>query len=284
MAASSSPESEFFTQKTDAELLFLAQHPELYHPDLVNTARRELRRRGLNPDPEVEPQPMGTHLPPYDDSAEPMWWQRPGVWVGVLAVLLLGGVLYWKSMSGNQARQDELAQQAKTGPAVLKTVETHLIPSFDSLTRTQIAQEMRQLPASERTLDTTATRKYRLLAERYWKAENQTLYLLDRVHQAAPDSALPGQTVTVVEEWRRLTKALVYDHGLTPVLAERMDVMRRGAYLRIELLQSIKGRFEDGQPVYNEYLTTLRDSATVMHEALLSREKWAAGLRRGTSL
>ncbi|MBD2714919.1 hypothetical protein KBK19_07725 [Microvirga sp. STR05] len=284
MAASSSPESEFFTQKTDAELLFLAQHPELYHPDLVSTARRELRRRGLNPDPEVEPQPMGAHLPPYDDSEEPMWWQRPGVWVTVLAVLLLGSGLYWKSLRGNKTRQDELAQQAKDAPAVLKTVETHLIPSFDSLTRTQIAQEMRQLPASERTLDTTATRKYRLLAERYWKAENQTLYLLDRVRQTAPDSALPGQTVTVVEEWRRLTKALVYDHGLTPVLAKRMDVMRRGAYLRIELLQSIKGRFEDGQPVYNEYLTTLRDSATTMHEALLSREKWAAGLRRGTSL
>jgi len=285
MSAPSSSNPEFFTQKTDAELLFLAQHPELYHPDLVTTARRELRRRGINPDPTpAEPQPMGTHLPAHEDD-EPSLWQRPGLWMGVLSVLLLAGVLYWANNQGKQQQGPEQAKVVDAEPPVLKSVETHLIPAFDSLTRTQIAQEMRQLPAAERTRDTTATRKYKLLAERYWKAENQSAYLLDKVSSTAePDSALPGQTVMVVDEWRRLTKALVYNHGLTPLLSERMELMRRAAHLRIETIQGIGGRFQAGQPVLDQQMVALRDSATAMREALLSREKWEAQLMRGTSL
>ena len=40
-------------------------------------------------------------------------------------------------------------------------------------------------------------------------------------------AALASQAPVVVEEWRRLTKALVYNHGLTPVLAERAHVAQR---------------------------------------------------------
>ena len=284
MYAPSSSDPEFFAQKTDVELLFLAQHPELYHADLVSTARRELRRRGVSPNPTpAEPQPIATHLPAYNDDDEPSLWQRPSLWMGVLAMLLLAGGWYWSNQRAEQRRQ--AAQAADVGPPVLKSVETHLIPAFDSLTRTQIAQELRQLPAAERTRDTAATRKYRLLAERYWKAENQSAYLLKQIQTApAPDSARPGQTTVVEEEWRRLTKALVYNHGLTPVLAERMDLMRRAAYLRIETLQGISGRFQAGQPMLDKQMVVLRDSATAMREALLSRGKWNAQLMRSTSL
>jgi hypothetical protein len=282
---SSAPDSEFFTEKTDAELVFLARNPTLYHPDLVNLARRELRRRGLSPDPTTELQPMGTHLPAYtagnDDEPAPALWQRPALWVSVLAVLLLGGVLYWQNQ--NAARSQAAAQARKAaGPPVLVSVESRVIPAFDSLMRTQIAQELRQLPAAERTRDTVATRKYRRLAERYWKAENQTTYLLNQLRQTGPDATLPGQTSTVLEEWHRLNKALAYDHHLTPVLTERMELMRRSAYLRMDLLQTIRGHYQDGQPISNPYLTKLRDSATVMREALLSREKWTGRLRRAT--
>ncbi|SHK97052.1 hypothetical protein [Hymenobacter psychrotolerans] len=286
MAASS--DSEFLSQKTDAELQFLVQHPDLYHPDLVYTARLELRRRGIRPDLLHEAHTESAPLPQAPDEVsyeEPSWWQRPGaVWVVVLAILLLGGVFYLQSRSASGQQDAAVTDTADDAPLVLQSVETHVIPSFDSLTRAQIAQEMRQLPAAERTRDTAATRRYRLLAERYWKAENQTLYVLERVNKAAADSTLPGQATTVLEEWRRLTKALVYDFSLTPVLAERMNVMRRGAYLRIELLQTMRSRYQGGEPVYDNYLTGLRDSATVMHEALLSRQKWIDGLRRGTSL
>lgn len=275
-------DSEFIHQKTDAELLYLARNPELYHTDLVNTARQELRRRGISPDPTTESQPLGRHLPVYeDDEPEPAFWQKPGLWVGVLVALLLGGLLYWENQ--NAARRQAAEQARKeAGPPVLETVETRLIPAFDSLTRTQIAQELRQLPAAERTRDTVATRKYRLLAERYWKAENQSTYLLKQLSNTQPDATLPGQASTVLEEWHRLNKALAYDHKLTPVLSERVELMRRAAYLRMDLLQNLSGRYGNGLPIYTPQLTRLQDSATVMREALLSRDKWTARLRRGT--
>jgi chorismate mutase len=201
--------------------------------------------------------------------------------MGLLVLLAVAGVVYWQNQ--NAARRQAAEQARKeAGPPVLQSVETRLIPAFDSLTRTQIAQELRQLPATERTRDTVATRKYRRLAERYWKAENQSTYLLEQLRQTKPDATLPGQASTVLEEWHRLNKALAYDHKLTPVLTERMELMRRAAYLRMDLLQNLSGRYQNGLPIYTPALTRLQDSASVMREALLSREKWTARLRRGT--
>ena len=268
-------------EKTDAELLFLAQHPELYHADLITAARRERRRRGISPDPAPpEPLPRAAYLLPYEEETGSRFWQRPALWVALLTGLLVGGILYWKLKT--TTAQQAVAQQADDQPIELETVAIHVIPAFDSLTRTQIAQEMRQLSAVHRTADTTATRKYKLLAERYWKAENQSTYLLSHLNPTTPDPTLSGQTTMVIEEWRRLTKVLVYNHGLTPTLTERMDLMRRAAYLRIETLQGIKGRFQDQQPILDSYIVHLRDSATHMREALLSREKWNGHLRRAT--
>ena len=40
---------DFYHQKTDAELQFFVDHPELYQPSLIEAARGELRRRGVVP-------------------------------------------------------------------------------------------------------------------------------------------------------------------------------------------------------------------------------------------
>lgn len=277
---SSVPPSGSLTEKTDAQLLFLAQHPELYHADLINAARRELRRRGVSPDPaQPEPLPRAAHILPYAEEVEPAFWQRPAPWVGLLAALLIGGILYWSNLQ-SKAAAALAAQQAEEGPVQLETVATHLIPTFDSLTRTQIAQEMRQLSAAERTEDTAATRKYRLLATRYWNAENQSAYLLDQFNGTAADAGLASQAPVVVEEWRRLTKALVYNHGLTAVLSERMDVMRRAAYLRIETLEEVARHAQNNQPILDPAIISLRDSATHMRESLLSRQQQRNQMRR----
>ncbi|UOQ65144.1 hypothetical protein [Hymenobacter volaticus] len=274
--------SDSLSQKTDGELLFLAQHPELYHADLIAAARRELRRRGISPDPaQPEPLPRENYILPYQEEQEPSLWQRPTPWVVLLAVLLVGGILYWKNMQ-SKATQAVVAQQEIEGPIELETVETHLIPTFDSLTRTQIAQEMRQLSPAARSEDTTATRKYRLLATRYWNAENQSAYLFKELKGDASDVGLAKQAPVVIEEWRRLTKALVYNHGLTATLAERMDLMRRAAYLRIETLQEIARRAQNDQVILDPDITNLADSAAQMRESLLSREKWNGRLRRAT--
>ncbi|HEX8424770.1 hypothetical protein [Hymenobacter sp.] len=275
------PPSDSISEKTDAQLLFLAQHPELYHADLIAAARRELRRRGVSPDPaQPEPLPRENYILPYQEDTELSFWQRPAPWVALLAVLFIGGILYWSNMN-TKAAQALAAQQAKEeGPVTLESVETHVIPTFDSLTRTQVAQEMRQLSAADRTEDTTATRKYKLLATRYWNAENQSTYLLKQLKGTAADKAVAGQAPVIIEEWRRLTKALVYNHGLTATLAERMDLMRRAAYLRIETLEEIARHAQNDQVVLDPSIIHLADSATQMRESLLSREKWNGRLRR----
>lgn len=257
--------------KTDTELLFLAQHPELYHPDLIAAALRELRRRGISP--ELAPlAPRELHPQAYEEAIEPAFWQRPAPWVGLLALLLIGGLLYWNNLQ-SQAAQVVAAPPADDQPIVLESVETHLIPTFDSLTRTQVAQQMSQLTTAERTADTAATRRYRILASRYWDAENQSVYLFGKLKGNATDAALASQAPVVVETWRRLTKALVYDLRLTPVLAERVNMMRRAAYLRIEALQEVARHAQNDQPILDPTIISLRDSASHMRDALLSREE-----------
>jgi len=40
------PDADSFAAKSEEALRFLASHPDLYHPDVVAAARRELQRRG----------------------------------------------------------------------------------------------------------------------------------------------------------------------------------------------------------------------------------------------
>lgn len=69
MSASPDP-AELFAQKTDAELLYLAQHASQYPAVVGQAAVRELQRRGLVPDvapppgPPAATQPAGVTAPP----------------------------------------------------------------------------------------------------------------------------------------------------------------------------------------------------------------------------
>ncbi|MCC3157526.1 rhomboid family intramembrane serine protease [Hymenobacter sp. 15J16-1T3B] len=53
----SSSLADAFARKTDAELLYLTQHPGAFQPALVEAAWAELRRRGQVPAPEPPPRP-----------------------------------------------------------------------------------------------------------------------------------------------------------------------------------------------------------------------------------
>jgi rhomboid protease GluP len=53
----SAPLADAFARKTDAELLYLTQHPRAFAPVLVEAAWAELRRRGQVPAPEPPPPP-----------------------------------------------------------------------------------------------------------------------------------------------------------------------------------------------------------------------------------
>jgi rhomboid protease GluP len=98
--------TSFFAQKTDAELLYLAQHGQRYPAAVVQAAVQELQRRGLIP----EELPQGRQPHPHPTAPEPeptgwaflrqisrgVFWPRPGyivtpvlLWLNLLAYALL---------------------------------------------------------------------------------------------------------------------------------------------------------------------------------------------------
>ncbi|TGE15180.1 hypothetical protein [Hymenobacter elongatus] len=255
MSEASSP-ADFLLSKTDAELLFLAQNPDFYHADLVAAAGRELRRRGVARAAE----PPAAYYQD-EDEAPARNWRMPAVGIGLLA---LAAILYfWPTGTKNwQNKQGPVAQRE------LVAVQTHVFPTFDSLTATQLHQMPRTLPAAERT-DTTAQRKFLLLARRFWEAENQTDYLCHEVQAARIDSTFPGQVDITLDKWKRLTSALVYDHKLQPAMTARVELMRHAAVVRRETLAAMKNQYLYGQPPLDRSLLYLNDSVMVLRQTLL---------------
>jgi rhomboid protease GluP len=100
-----------FEEKTDAELLFLAQHGAHYSPAVADAAVRELQRRGLIPSElpapatpalSAAPEPAASWPSRLRRVVESIMWPRPGYFITPLLLLanllvfllmgLLGGV------------------------------------------------------------------------------------------------------------------------------------------------------------------------------------------------
>ncbi|MBG8555308.1 hypothetical protein [Hymenobacter guriensis] len=242
MSAPTTSGADFIAQKTTEELLFLARNPSLYHQSLVDAARRELQRRGQLPMAEA---------PAAPDTLTDNWEAEPEAgsgWprlvLGGLGALALAGGLWWATHREAPAA----AAAAPKGPPVLVSVETHQMPTFAAEIEADLKNLKRLLPATERQ-DTTATRKYLLLARRFWAAEHQTVFFLDNLPRVAADSTLIGQAGLIDQEWHRLTSALVYNHNLRPVMTERIALMRDIAHRRMEALILLKGRYQQGLPL-----------------------------------
>ncbi|MCB2378316.1 hypothetical protein LGH70_12020 [Hymenobacter sp. BT635] len=262
MSAPLPPSSDFLLSKTDAELLFLTQNPTFYQPGLVLAARQELLRRGVTlPTADVPPLPAGPTEVDEFDEAPSRRWLMPGL---LLALLGLAAVLYWWP-TGNKNWKN------KRGPVprrALVAVQTHVLPSFDSLTTAQLGQMPARLPATER-LDTTAQRKFLLLARRFWDAENQSAYLYQEAQAARIDSTFPGQVDLTLDKWKRLTSALVYNHKLQPTMSEQVALMHSAALVRRQALTVMKNMYLYGQPPLDQSMLYLNDSVTVMRQTLL---------------
>ncbi|QIX60273.1 hypothetical protein HER32_03335 [Hymenobacter sp. BT18] len=243
MSAPTNSGADFTAQKTTEELLFLARNPSLYHQSLVDSARRELQRRGQLPAPEGPAEPM-LPLDGWEDEPDAVYsWPR--LVLGGVATLAVAGGLWWAAR-GNAPAPTPAAESS--GPPVLVSVETHQIPAFTAEVESDLKTLKRQLPNQERR-DTTATRKYLLLARRFWTAEHQTAYFLEHLPQVAADSTLTGQAELIDQEWHRLTSVLVYNHKLRPVMTERLALMRDIAHRRMEALILLKGRYSQGLPL-----------------------------------
>ncbi|GAB2767535.1 hypothetical protein HNQ93_000043 [Hymenobacter luteus] len=239
MATSSAPDS--FLQKTNEELLYLVQHPELYHPALVAEAGRELRRRGAPLPKPAAPEPVA---PSSLDYVEPTpsrvarWW--PAV---VLAALVLG-LAWWGLRSSQSAPAVTQAPSPKlTGPIELEAVKTERLPDFEAETAGQVAKVRQQLPTPDRA-DTTATGRYLRMARRYWLAENASVHLIKQARSGAVTGVFPGQIDLTLERITWFMRAKAYNQHLTPTMEDRLTLMQQGLVLRRNSLENLKTRYD----------------------------------------
>ncbi|MBX0292931.1 hypothetical protein K3G63_20985 [Hymenobacter sp. HSC-4F20] len=267
MAAASTPDS--FLQKTTDELLYLVQHPELYHPALIAEAGRELRRRGAslpNPSaPEPGPPPVAIEEEPARAGAS-RWWPA-----GVLAAAVLG--LGWWGLRSSSAPSTTPAAKVVARPAapiVLEAVKAERLPDFEAETAAQVAELRRQLPASERA-DTTATGRYLRMARRYWLAENAAVHLTKQARTNAATGVFPGQVDLALERISWFMRAKAYNQHLTPLMEARLTLMQQGLALRRSSLQSFKSRYEAELTMMDPGEERVNEEATGFAEELRGR-------------
>lgn len=120
---SSAPDpAALFAQKTDAELLYLAQHAQQYPPAVGQAAVHELQRRGLIPEElPTGPAPRAAEVPEAEANAGTLLWRalrgvawpRPGyrvtpllLWLNVLVYLAMvgAGVDAWQPAGADLVR------------------------------------------------------------------------------------------------------------------------------------------------------------------------------------
>jgi|GEM_PF-873299 len=253
---SATPGTDFLTAKSDPELLFLVRNPSYYHPDLVQAARRELQRRGVGLAPDA---PLTTAA--FEEYEAPeRRWVLPAVGGGLI-VLALGGLFL---RSGAEAPP----KPKPAPPPPLVAVETHVMPAFDALTESQLQKMPQALPPGE-TRDTTARRKYLLLARRFWDAENQSAYIYDQTLAAKDPATLPGKVESTLDKWHRLTSVLVYNHDLQPGMTARVELMHQDASLRMTSLQRMSQLYQNGEFPLDDDLVFLNDSVQYLRQILL---------------
>ena len=163
MAAS----SDTFRSKTDAELLFFVENPSYYHPELVGTARQELRRRGALPQAPAAP-PLATAYADYDQehpSRRPSWLVLASI-VLVLAVAAVG-FLGLRQSAAPPARPLASAGHLSPDSLKLESVESQPLPSFD--VEKNVDQQFTLMATTEKTRAQTV-RQFQGLSRRFWRA------------------------------------------------------------------------------------------------------------------
>jgi hypothetical protein len=256
MSSSPANLNNLFAQKTDAELLYLLQQPELYPAAEVSAAEQELNRRAVATQPQLPEQ--GAISTDYDNEPTERPWLAPSIGVALLAI---GCLLY--SQFHKPSPAFAVAPKASTE---LKSVALNVLPTFEAETAAQIKLEPSLLPAKERT-DKKPLGKYLILAGRFWKAENQAEFLANQVTTAKIDSTFPGKTALVYDQWRELTRVLVYNHNLRPAMQQRVSMMHDIANRRMQSLQQMRENYALGRPLLNkEVRNTLAPVEDMLYE------------------
>lgn len=233
--------SDSFLLKTTEELQYLVQHPELYQPELVAEAGRELRRRGV-----VVARPAVAEAPPEPSpyETEPTTSGRRGWWpAAAIGAAVLG--LGWWGLRDSSSSDAAPVKPADSKPIVLEAVKARQLPTFEAEAARQVAATRQQLPAADRA-DTTATGRFARTARRYWLAENAAAYLTAQAQGDSASSVFTGQIDLTLERINWFMKARAYNQNLHPIMETRLGEMQQGLTLRLSSLKAIKAQYEIG--------------------------------------
>jgi hypothetical protein len=231
--------TDFYHQKTDAELLYFIQHPEHYQPSIIDAARRELQRRGVAP---TKPSEGTTYngSTAYDE-APPR--ARGKVVALVLGALVLGGGGYWlQQRSTAQAEELRAKEEARRRlpPPKLTEVATSAIPNYDGVVARVVAEQLKQVPAAEKA-NLQHLRQFRLLSKLFWAAQTQTEYLTNQAYAGKATPHFTDQSVLVRQTWNTWNQAAVYTYSFGPVMKEKFSRMAEAASHQQHILNEMPG-------------------------------------------
>ena len=233
---------DFYHQKTDAELQFFADHPELYQPSLIEAARQELRRRGVAPAGAAPRElPPLTYVSP--EPAAPTGLRTGPLTLGLAAVLLVGLGGFYVVKQTNQPPPPPAAPAKPKAPPQLVEVETSAIPTYDGVVAQAVAEQVKRLPAAElaaakATPNGEALHQYRELAKRFWAAECQTEYLTNQAYAGKASAVFAEQTLVARSSWSTWNKAAVYTYKrFGPTMHEDFERMQEVASSQQHILE-----------------------------------------------
>lgn len=219
--------TDFYHQKTDAELLFFVEHPDYYQPALIEEARRELRRRGVDLRQPAPPEPL--FAPDPAPAPAGLGSGRLALLVG--AGLVLGGLFFFRA--NNQPPPPPVAPKTvPKGPVRLAEVPMSVMPDFGPAVEASVLRQVQRVPVAERFSTAKAEmpmRQYRGLVKRFWTAETQTEYLLSQASQGHRDAALVGHVQQARASWQQWNNAAVYHYDLGPTMTNHLSIMTRVA-------------------------------------------------------
>jgi hypothetical protein len=252
--------TDFYHQKTDAELQFFVENPTFYHPSLIEAVQRELRRRGVAsaaPTPMTEPVApiVATPLaaPPVQPAHPPQYEpedtassgpKRGAIALGIGAALVFSlGIFYFLQHKEQPAPVAKVAAPAKPkAPPKLVEVPTSVIPNYDAAVTQCIAQQLQRVPAAERATAASKEnllRQYRELVKRFWAAETQTEYLTSQAHEGKAGPMFADQALVVRQTWQAWNKAAMYTYEFGPAMQKQFDRMQSIAGSQQHILEKM---------------------------------------------
>jgi hypothetical protein len=261
--------------KTEAELRFFIDNPTYYQPELVDAARRELRRRPGAASPAPPLAEPAAAAPDTDTAstyaqaeaeAEPA--QRPWLLLGsVAAVFFIAGLGFWfkspaplvpaPAATAHAAPADSAATAAAL---TLEEAPASPIPTFN--TEEYVDKALAQVPASEKQNE-LITSQYRTISRLFWAAQNPSAYLIQQAQAGKPSPVLGAQLGLGLDLWRDFDRTQVYHYSFGPVMADHLSRMKAIAQYQGEALVELRNDVEAQRPPYLD-----NDQAVAHQQAL----------------